>query len=147
MLNKFFRTEDDVSVLIARLFLGVVILPHGLQKLLGMFGGYGFSGTVDFFVTNGVPAAIAFLIIIGESFGAVGLILGFLSRLAALGITLIMLGAISLVHLPHGFFMNWFGNKQGEGFEFHLLAIGLALVVLIKGGGKWSVDGALVKDK
>jgi len=147
MLNKFFRTEDDVSVLIARLFLGVVILPHGLQKLLGMFGGYGFSATVDFFVTNGVPAAIAFLIIIGESFGAVGLILGFLSRLAALGITLIMLGAISLVHLPHGFFMNWFGNKQGEGFEFHLLAIGLALVVLIKGGGKWSVDGALVKDK
>jgi putative oxidoreductase len=140
MLNKFFKTEDDISVLIARLFLGVVILPHGLQKLLGMFGGYGFSGTVDFFVSNGVPAAIAFLIIIGESFGAVGLIIGFLSRLAALGITLIMLGAIFMVHLPNGFFMNWFGDKQGEGFEFHLLAIGLALVVLIKGGGKWSVD-------
>jgi putative oxidoreductase len=146
MLNKFFQTEDDVSVLIARLFLGVVILPHGLQKLLGMFGGYGFSGTVDFFVSSGIPAAVAFLIIIGESFGAVGLIIGFLSRLAALGIALIMLGAILLVHIPHGFFMNWFGNKQGEGFEFHLLAIGLALVVLIKGGGKWSVDGALVKD-
>ncbi len=143
MLNKFFQTEDDVSVLIARLFLGVVILPHGLQKLLGMFGGFGFSGTVDFFVNSGVPAAIAFLIIIGESFGAVGLIIGFLSRLAALGVTLIMLGAIFLVHIPHGFFMNWFGNKQGEGFEFHLLAIGLALVILIKGGGKWSVDRAI----
>jgi putative oxidoreductase len=147
MLNKFFQTEDDLSVLIARLFLGVVILPHGLQKLLGMFGGFGFSATVDFFVNSGVPAAIAFLIIIGESFGAVGLIIGFLSRLAALGITLIMLGAIFLVHLPNGFFMNWSGNQPGEGFEYHLLAIGLALVVLIKGGGKWSVDGALVKDK
>ena len=146
MLNKFFQTEDDVSVLIARLFLGVVILPHGLQKLLGMFGGFGFSATVDFFVNSGIPAAVAFLIIIGESFGAVGLIIGFLSRLAALGITLIMLGAIFLVHLPNGFFMNWSGNQPGEGFEYHLLAIGLALVVLIKGGGKWSVDGALVKD-
>ena len=146
MLNRFFQTEDDVSVLIARLFLGVVILPHGLQKLLGMFGGGGFSATVDFFVNSGMPAAVAFLIIIGESFGAAGLIIGFLSRLAALGITLIMLGAIFLVHLPNGFFMNWTGNQPGEGFEYHLLAIGLALVVLIKGGGKWSVDGALVKD-
>ncbi|HWP92165.1 MAG TPA: DoxX family protein [Thermodesulfobacteriota bacterium] len=143
MMNKFFQTEDDLSVLIARLFLGVVILPHGLQKLLGMFGGFGFSATVDFFVNSGVPAAIAFLIIIGESFGAVGLIIGFLSRLAALGITLIMLGAIFLVHLPNGFFMNWSGNQPGEGFEYHLLAIGLALVVLIKGGGKWSVDRAI----
>lgn len=142
-MNKFFQTEDDLSVLIARLFLGVVILPHGLQKLLGMFGGFGFSATVDFFVNSGVPAAIAFLIIIGESFGAVGLIIGFLSRLAALGITLIMLGAIFLVHLPNGFFMNWSGNQPGEGFEYHLLAIGLALVVLIKGGGKWSVDRAI----
>ena len=146
MLNKFFQTEDDLSVLIARLFLGVVILPHGLQKLLGMYGGFGFSATVDFFVNSGIPAAVAFLIIIGESFGAVGLILGFLSRLAALGIALIMLGATFLVHLPNGFFMNWTGNQPGEGFEYHLLAIGLALVVLIKGGGKWSVDGALVKD-
>ena len=143
MLNKFFQTEDDLSVLIARLFLGVVILPHGLQKLLGMFGGFGFSATVDFFVNSGIPAAVAFLIIIGESFGAVGLIIGFLSRLAALGITLIMLGAIFLVHLPNGFFMNWSGNQPGEGFEYHLLAIGLALVVLIKGGSKWSVDRAI----
>jgi putative oxidoreductase len=143
MLDKFFQTEDDVSVLIARLFLGVVILPHGWQKLLGMFGGFGFSATVDFFVNSGIPAAVAFLIIIGESFGAVGLIVGFLSRLAALGITLIMLGAIFLVHLPNGFFMNWSSNQPGEGFEYHLLAIGLALVVLIKGGGKWSVDRAI----
>jgi putative oxidoreductase len=146
MLNSIFKTDDDFAIFIARLALGIVILPHGLQKLLGLFGGPGFSGTVNFFVQQGVPSVIAFLIIIGESFGSLGLIIGFLSRLAALGITLIMLGAIFLVHFPNGFFMNWFGAQKGEGFEFHILAIGLGLVVLIKGAGKWSVDRALVKD-
>lgn len=146
MLDKLFGTDNSIVALIARVALGVVILPHGLQKLLGMFGGGGFSGTVDFFVSQGTPAAIAFLIIICESFGALGLIIGFLSRLAAFGIGLIMLGAIFLVHLPNGFFMNWFGNQKGEGFEYHILAIGLALVVLIKGSGMWSVDGLIAKE-
>ena len=146
MLNKLFQTDGDIAVFIARIALGIVILPHGLQKLLGMFGGYGFSATLDFFVSSGIPTAVAFLIIICESFGALGLILGFLSRLAAFGISVIMLGAIFLVHLPNGFFMNWVGNQKGEGYEYHILALGLALVVLIKGGGKWSVDSTLVKD-
>ncbi len=145
MVSSIFRTSDDLGAFIARIALGIVILPHGLQKLLGLFGGPGFSGTVDYFVSSGLPAFVAILIIIGESFGALGLILGFLSRLAALGITIIMLGAIITVHLQNGFFMNWDGSKAGEGFEFHLLAIGLALIVLIKGGGIWSVDGAIVK--
>ncbi|MGH7901212.1 MAG: DoxX family protein [Thermodesulfobacteriota bacterium] len=146
MLNSIFKTDDDFAIFIARLALGIVILPHGIQKLLGLFGGPGFSGTVNFFVQQGLPSIIAFLIIICESFGSLGLIIGFLSRLAGLGITLIMLGAIFLVHFPNGFFMNWFGAQKGEGFEFHILAIGLGLVVLIKGAGKWSVDRALVKD-
>ena len=145
MVSSIFRTSDDLGAFIARIALGIVILPHGLQKLLGLFGGPGFSGTVDYFVSSGLPAFVAILIIIGESFGALGLILGFLSRLAALGITIIMLGAIVTVHLQNGFFMNWDGSKAGEGFEFHLLAIGLALIVLIKGGGIWSVDGAIAK--
>jgi len=143
-MGSLLHTDDDFGLFIARIFLGIVILPHGLQKLLGMFGGVGFSGTVDFFVGSGLPSAVAILIIIGESFGALGLILGFLSRLAALGIAVIMLGAIFMVHLQNGFFMNWFGNQAGEGFEYHLLALGLSLVVLIKGGGKWSVDRAIV---
>ena len=146
MLNSIFKTDDDFAIFIARLALGIVILPHGLQKLLGLFGGPGFSGTMNFFVQQGIPSVIAFLIIICESFGSIGLIIGFLSRLAALGITLDMLGAILLVHLPNGFFMNWFGAQQGEGFEYHILAVGLALVVLIKGAGKWSIDRSLVKD-
>ena len=145
MLSSLLQTGDDSGAFIARVALGIVILPHGLQKLLGMFGGAGFSGTVDFFVSSGIPAFVAILIIIGESFGALGLIFGFLSRIAAFGIAIIMLGAIFMVHLQNGFFMNWFGNKAGEGYEFHLLAVGLALIVLIKGGGKWSIDGSIVK--
>ncbi|MCL4246336.1 MAG: DoxX family protein [Candidatus Dadabacteria bacterium] len=145
MLGAIFRTDDDASALVARLALGIVILPHGLQKLLGMFGGAGFTATVDYFVSSGLPAFLAVLIIIGEAFGALGLILGFLSRVAALGITIIMLGAILTVHIKFGFFMNWEGTQAGEGFEFHILAIGLGLVVLLKGGGLWSVDAAITK--
>ena len=108
-----------------------------------MFGGAGFSGTVDFFVGSGIPYIVAVLIILGESLGALSLIFGLLSRLCAAGITIIMLGAIFMVHLPYGFFMNWFGSNAGEGYEYHILAIGLSLVVLIKGGGKWSIDGSI----
>jgi putative oxidoreductase len=140
MVGSIFRTSDDIGAFIARITLGVVMLPHGLQKLLGLFGGAGFSGTVEFFVGSGLPAFIAVLIIISESFGSLGLIFGFLSRLAALGVVIIMLGAIVTVHIKNGFFMNWSGSGPGEGFEFHLLAIGLGLVVLFKGGGAWSLD-------
>jgi putative oxidoreductase len=143
MLGSFLKTDQDFAVFVARIVLGFIMLPHGLQKLLGMFGGSGFTGTVDFFVGSGIPYFVAVLIILGESLGAIGLILGFLSRLCALGIAIIMLGAIFMVHLPNGFFMNWFGSSAGEGYEYHILAVGLALVVLIKGGGMWSVDGAI----
>lgn len=146
MLGSLLRTDQDFAVFIARIVLGFVMLPHGLQKSLGMFGGSGFTGTVDFFVGSGIPYFVAVLIILGESLGALGLILGFLSRLCALGIAIIMLGAIFMVHLPNGFFMNWFGSAAGEGYEYHMLAVGLAFVVLIKGGGKWSVDSAISEE-
>ncbi len=145
MLSSIFRTSDDIGAFIARITLGIVILPHGLQKLLGLFGGAGYSATVEYFVSSGIPAFVAILLIVGESFGAIGLIVGFLSRLAALGITIIMLGAIVTVHLQNGFFMNWEGTAAGEGFEFHLLAVGLGLIVLFKGGGVWSVDRAIAR--
>lgn len=145
MLSSIFRTSDDIGAFIARITLGIVILPHGLQKLLGLFGGAGYSATVEYFVSSGIPAFVAILLIVGESFGAIGLIVGFLSRLAALGITIIMLGAIVTVHLQNGFFMNWGGTAAGEGFEFHLLAVGLGLIVLFKGGGVWSVDRAIAR--
>ncbi|MEW6144502.1 MAG: DoxX family protein [Thermodesulfobacteriota bacterium] len=144
MLRKLIETDgNDIAALIARVFLGIVILPHGMQKLLGMFGGYGFGPTVEFFSGIGVPAFIAVLVILGDSFGALFLILGLISRVSAAGITLIMLGAVFLLHLPNGFFMNWEGAQRGEGFEFHILALGLALIVLLRGGGKWSLDGMI----
>lgn len=130
--------------MIARVFLGVVILPHGLQKLLGMFGGYGFSATVEYFSSTGIPSLIGVLIVLGESFGVLFLILGLISRISAAGIAIIMLGAIVMVHGQHGFFLNWFGAQAGEGFEYHLLALGLSIVVIIAGSGKWSLDKELL---
>lgn len=143
MLEKLYYTTPTISGTIARLVLGIVILPHGLQKLLGMYGGMGFDKTVEFFVSSGIPAPVAMLVIIGESVGAVSLIIGFLARFSAFAISLIMLGAVFMVHIPNGFFMNWSGTQQGEGFEFHILAIGLGLIVMLVGAGKGSIDLAI----
>jgi len=145
-LKKFFHTDNSTTHLILRVFLGCVIFFHGGQKLMGWFGGNGFDGTMGFFTTKlGFPAVIAFLVIIGESFGALGLITGFLTRLSAAGVAMIMLGAIAMVHWSNGIFMNWMGNQAGEGFEFHLLALGLAIPLILYGGGKFSVDQIIEK--
>jgi putative oxidoreductase len=128
-------------VFILRLTLGLVMLPHGIQKLLGWFGGLGFDGTMGVFTEKmGMPWIIAFLVIIAESFGSLGLLAGFLTRFVAVGLAVIMLGAITMVHLPYGFFMNWFGQQQGEGYEYHLLVIGIAAALMVTGSGRWSVD-------
>jgi len=144
MLRKLMATTDNWPGLILRLTLGIVIFPHGAQKLLGWFGGGGWSGTVEFFSGQlGIPAVVTALVIVGEFFGALGLIVGLLTRFCAASIAVIMLGAVCIVHLGNGFFMNWYGvPDQGHGFEFHLLAIGIALALLVTGGGRWSVDGA-----
>jgi len=145
-MKALFATDEAWSSLILRVMLGIVMLPHGAQKLLGWFGGFGFAGTMGFFTEQmHIPAALAFLVIMGESFGSLGLIAGFLARVSAFGVLCIMLGAIFMVHLPNGFFMNWAGKQAGEGFEYHLLVIGMSLALLIAGGGKWSVDGAIAK--
>ncbi|MGH7338267.1 MAG: DoxX family protein, partial [Myxococcota bacterium] len=118
-----------------------VMLPHGAQKLLGWFGGYGFEGTMGYFTgTVGLPAAVALLVILAESLGALALIVGFAGRFMALGIAAVMTGAIVTAHAANGFFMNWTGAQAGEGFEFHLLAIALALVVALRGSGALSID-------
>lgn len=140
-MKALFQTDDGLAGFILRVTLGLVMFPHGAQKLLGWFGGFGFDGTMGFFTQKmGLPWIIAFLIIIGESFGSLGLLAGFLTRFAAASLAIIMLGAITMVHLPHGFFMNWGGQQQGEGYEYHLLVIGIAAALLITGGGRWSVD-------
>ncbi len=146
MFNKLLKTDDDTASLIMRVLLGVVFFPHGAQKLLGWFGGHGFTGTMDSFTGRmGIPVILAFLAIMAESLGAVALITGFLTRVAALGIAANMVVAVFMVHLPYGFFMNWFGSQEGEGFEFHILAVALAVAIMIRGGGKWSIDGMITK--
>ncbi|RMG60743.1 MAG: DoxX family protein [Deltaproteobacteria bacterium] len=149
MFSSLLKTDrNNISLLVIRLALGIVMFPHGAQKVLGWFGGHGFSGTYAFFTAKmGLPGIVAFLVIVSEFFGSLGLIAGFLTRLSALGIASVMTGAIVTVHAKHGFFMNWFGNKAGEGFEFHILALGMAVALIIGGGGSLSVDGAIGKAK
>ena len=146
-IKYLFQTNDKFSYWVPRVILGCVMLPHGAQKLFGWFGGFGFTNTMTYFTqTAGLPWIIAFLIIMGESLGSLGLIVGFFTRLSALGLICIMVGAIITVHIPNGFFMNWFGKQAGEGFEYHLLVIGMSIPLLISGGGKYSVDMLIHKN-
>jgi putative oxidoreductase len=140
MFKRLLSTSNDVTLTFLRLVLGVIFFAHGAQKMLGWFGGYGFHATVGFFTHGGMPAPLAILVICTEFFGGLGLILGLLTRVAALGITGLMVGAIFMVHLQNGFFMNWMGNQKGEGIEYHLLAIAIAATLLLRGGGAFSVD-------
>lgn len=141
MKNIIFNTNNDLTGLIIRLTIGLILFPHGAQKMLGMFGGYGFSGTIGFFTdTMHLPWIIGFLVIIIEFVGALSLIAGFASRIWAALTIILFIGIIFTSHLDNGFFMNWFGNQKGEGYEFHLLVIGLSLATLINGSGKFSAD-------
>jgi putative oxidoreductase len=137
----------NLSVLVVRVTVAFVMLAHGVQKLFGWFGGYGLEGTIGFFTdTIGLPYVFALLIIFTESIGMALLLIGFLSRYFAAATILILLGAISF-HWPNGFYMNWSGAQSGEGFEFHILLIALAVVLTINGGGQYSLDQIIFKPK
>ena len=142
-LQWLLQTDSGVVGLILRITLAVVMFPHGAQKVFGWFGGHGFRGTMKFFTSSGTPAIFALLAIAAEFFGPLGLAVGLLTRVAALGIACVMLVAIATAHWPHGFFMNWYGNQKGEGIEYHLLVLGIAISLIIVGAGAWSLDGAL----
>lgn len=144
-LTSLVATGDSLAPLFLRLALGAMILPHGLQKTVGWFGGYGFQGTMGWLTgTVGAPWIVALLAILAESVGGLMLILGAGTRLAAVGVGAVMLVAAK-THLANGFFMNWTGKQAGEGVEFHLLAVGIAVALVILGGGRASVDRALAK--
>ena len=145
-MKKIFQTNESNASTIIRIVVGLILFPHGAQKILGWFGGYGFNGTMGFLTgTAGLPWIIAFLVIAIEFFGAIALIVGFATRIVAVGIISLFTGIIATSHLQNGFFMNWNGNLKGEGYEFHLLIIGMAIALLVSGAGKWSVDYALQK--
>jgi len=143
VLRRLVHTREDALPFVLRITLALVMFPHGAQKLLGWFGGLGFDGTIGAMRSGlGLPPWVTVLIMITEFFGSIALLLGLLTRVAALGIAALMVGAIALVHAQHGFFMDWYGAQQGEGFEYHLLALGSALALMMGGGGALSVDHA-----
>lgn len=147
MKNLLATNANNWPALIARLALGIVVFPHGAQKLFGWFGGYGFEGTMGFLTTQaGLPYIVALLVILIESIASLFVIFGFFTRIAALGIFGLFTGIVFQIHAANGFFMNWAGNQKGEGLEYFLLLLGLALVLIISGGGKASVDAGLTKD-
>jgi putative oxidoreductase len=140
------ETDSSTTRLAQRVVLAAVMFPHGAQKLFGWFGGHGFDGTMGFFTGQvGLPWIVAFTVILAESVGSLALAAGFLSRLAALGVAAVMIGAVLTTHLRHGFFMNWSGQQAGEGFEYHLLLLALALPIMIRGGGRYAVDRVLAR--
>lgn len=142
-MKRLLGTNGSVAMFLVRIGLGVVILPHGLQKVFGLFGGPGLHGTFAFLTALHIPFWLAVLVILAETLGALGLIVGFLTRIAALGIVCDMIGAVYKVHYHNGFFMNWSGHQAGEGIEFHILAIAMGLALMIAGAGRWSIDRRL----
>lgn len=146
-INSFFSTDSNsLALLFVRLSLGVVILPHGMQKALGLFGGYGFAGTVGGLESMGLPALVAVLVILAEFVGSIGVILGLGTRFMAFSIALTLGGAMFMGgHVQHGFFMNWFGNQAGEGMEYFILVLGSSIALVLGGGGKWSIDSIISK--
>ena len=144
MFRKLIATDSDIATTIVRLVLGVIFFAHGAQKTLGWFGGYGFTGTMGFFTgAMHIPAVFAFLAIIAEFLGGLGLIFGLLTRVAAFGIFCNMVVAVALVHGQFGFFMNWTGAQKGEGYEYHLLVLATTAFLMIRGAGAASVDRLL----
>jgi putative oxidoreductase len=147
-MKALLRTSDRVAPLILRLTLGLVMLPHGLQKTFGLFGGPGYQGAVNMFTERmGIPLVFALLAIAAEFLGPLGLICGLLTRVAAFGIAVEMMVAAYKAHIQNGFFMNWMGTQRGEGFEYHILVLGIAIAIMIEGAGRFSLDGLLTRGR
>ena len=139
--QRLVRTSNDPTLTVARLMLALVFLGHGSQKMFGLFGGLGYPRTLQMFEeTMGIPPVLTTMAMVAEVFGGFGLLIGLLTRVAAIGVLIVMIVAPLANGLYVRFFMNWTGRNPGEGFEYHLLAIALILVVLVHGAGALSVD-------
>ena len=147
MKTWIFKTTDSIAPVFLRLFTAIVIFPHGAQKLLGWFGGFGFEGSMNYFTgTVDLPWVVGFAVIIIEFFGSLFLLLGFATRFWSLAVASVMTGVI-LTNFTSYFFMNWFGTQKTEGMEFFLLAIGMSLSLLVSGAGRFSIDALISKRK
>lgn len=148
LLLKTLKTETlPVSPLILRIAFGLIMFPHGAQLLMGLFGGYGYRSSMDFFIGMGIPGILSFLVIFLEFFGSLAILAGFFTRWFSLASLILVIGMILTVHVRFGLFMNWYGTQKGEGYEFHLLLIGLLLSLIVTGGGKFSLDGFIFTQK
>jgi putative oxidoreductase len=144
MFWNLFSTGQDWTLTAIRIILGVVFFAHGAQKMLGWFGGAGLKETIrTMHEYIHVPIPLAFLAVSSEFFGGLGLIVGLLSRVAAIGIGFTMISAIVMVHSRYGLFMNWLGDRQGHGIEYHLLVIALVIAIVVGGSGAGSLDRLL----
>lgn len=143
--QAFFGTADEPAGLVLRLGLAVAMFPHGAQKVLGWWGGFGFEATVGYFTQGGFPLPLTLAVIAAEFLGPIALAAGFFTRWSAFGIGTVMTGAALMAHWQHGFFMNWMGNQKGEGLEYFVLAVSLSVGLMLLGGGKWSVDRVLAR--
>ena len=148
MRYNIFKTGNDWTGLIIRLTLGLILFPHGAQKLFGWFGGPGFTNEMSFFTdTLHLPWLIAFLVIVIEFAGSLCFIAGFASRAWAVATIILFAGIIFTAHLEFGFFMNWFGNQKGEGFEYFILMLGIAVSLVVSGAGRYSIDSWIANKK
>jgi putative oxidoreductase len=145
MIETLLKTNRSGISTVLRWTLAIVMFPHGAQKVFGWFGGYGFSGTMEYFTgTLGIPALLTVLVLVAEFLGPIALAAGFLTRAASAGIAAVMIGAIFSGHAANGFFMNWTGAQAGEGIEYHLLVIGMSVALILAGGGRFSIDCKLM---
>jgi putative oxidoreductase len=141
---RLLRTERDLAMFFLRLTIAVVLFPHGAQKIFGWFGGHGLEATLYHFSNVlGIPFLFGILAIAAEFLGSISILIGFLTRIVAFIVAIEMIFAAYLAHMQFGFFMNWLGQQKGEGFEYHILLIGICLALMLKGGGRWSVDRVL----
>jgi putative oxidoreductase len=139
MIGKLLHTDPDYAWTFLRIIAGLIIFPYGMQKLFPWFGGWGIKKTLEQLTLKKIPTFIAWLIIVGQSFGSIALVAGFLGRIAAGGLFIIFTGAL-IVHLPDGWAMNWFGEKKGEGIEYFVMLLSLLLIVIVRGSGAMSID-------
>jgi len=146
MKNKIFNTNDDWTGFVIRLTLGLILFPHGAQKMFGWFDGPGFSKEVEHLTEYmHLPWIISVMVILTEFWGSVSLIMGLASRLWSVAVGVLLINIIFIAHLENGFFMNWFGTQKGEGYEYHLLVIGLCIALGLNGSGKYSADQLISK--
>jgi putative oxidoreductase len=149
MIKTLLQTDSDYVYTFLRIIAGIIVFPYGMQKLFGWsgapgFGAPGIKASLEQITARNIPKFIAWLIIIGQSFGSIALISGFVGRIAAGGLFIIFTGAL-IVHLPDGWTLNWFGSKKGEGIEYFVLLLSLLLVIVVKGSGALSIDGWLTR--